>query len=115
MELTLLRFCVEPVFAESLEDLLDMLLVGSLVLRVNEDVIQVDNDANIKEISKDCIDKLLECCRGVGYTEWHNEPFIGAIVCVERHFPLITLSDADQMVCVPEVQLGIYLSTAWSI
>ena len=66
MELTLLRFHIEPVFAESLKNLLDMLLVGSIVLRVDEDVIQINNDANIKEMSKDGINKPLECCRGIG-------------------------------------------------
>ena len=66
VELTLLRYCIEPIFAELPEDLLDMLLVGSLVLGVDVDVIQVDDDTNIKEISKDHVDKLLECCRGVG-------------------------------------------------
>ena len=66
VELTLLRFCVEPVFAELPEDLLDMLLVESLVLGVDEDVIQVNNNANIKEISEDSINKLLERCMGFG-------------------------------------------------
>ena len=65
MELTLLRFCIESVFAESLENLFDMLLVGSIVLRVDEDVVQINNNANIKEISKDGINKLLEHCRGI--------------------------------------------------
>ena len=66
MELTVLRFRIEPVFAELPEDLSDMLLVGSLVLRVGEDVVQVNDNTNIKEISIDGINKPLESHRSVG-------------------------------------------------
>ena len=47
MEFTFLGFGIESVFAEVLEHLSDMLPVGSLILGVNEDVVQVDYDANI--------------------------------------------------------------------
>ena len=47
MEFTFLRFGVESVFAEALKHFLDMLPVGSLILGVNEDIVQVDYDANI--------------------------------------------------------------------
>ena len=47
MEFTFLRFGIESVFAEASEHLSDVLPVGSLILRVNEDIIQVDYDANI--------------------------------------------------------------------
>ena len=47
MEFTFLGFGVESMFAEVSEHLLDMLPVESLILRVNEDIVQVDYDANI--------------------------------------------------------------------
>ena len=47
MEFTFLRFGIESMFAEALEHLSDVLPVGSLILRVNEDVVQVDYDTNI--------------------------------------------------------------------
>ena len=47
MEFTFLGLGIESVFAEVLEHLLDMLPVGSLILEVNEDIIQVDYDTNI--------------------------------------------------------------------
>ena len=39
-----------------------MLFVRGLVLREDENVILVDNYRNIKQISKDGVDELLECC-----------------------------------------------------
>ena len=47
MEFTFLRFGKESVFVEALENLSDMLPVGSLILRVNENIVQVEYDANI--------------------------------------------------------------------
>ena len=47
MEFTFLGFGIESMFAEVLEHLSDMLPVGSLILRVNEDIVLVDYDANI--------------------------------------------------------------------
>ena len=47
MEFTFFGFGIESVFAEASEHLLDVLPVGSLILGVNEDVVQVDYDANI--------------------------------------------------------------------
>ena len=47
MEFTFLRFGKESVFAEASEHLLDMLPVESLIIRVNENIFQVDYDTNI--------------------------------------------------------------------
>ena len=47
MEFTFLGFGIESVFAEVLEHLLDMLPVESLILEVNENIVQVDYDTNI--------------------------------------------------------------------
>ena len=47
MKFIFLGFGVESVFVEVLEHLSDMLPVESLILGVNEDIVQVDYDANI--------------------------------------------------------------------
>ena len=47
MKFIFLGFSVEFVFVKVLEHLSDMLSVGSLILGVNEDIVQVDYDANI--------------------------------------------------------------------
>ena len=52
-------------FTKTLEEFSDMLFVRGLVLREDESVILVDNYRNIKQISKDGVDELLECRWGV--------------------------------------------------
>ena len=36
-------------------------------------------------------------------------------MCAERCFPFVALGNVDQMVCMLEVELGIYPSVAWSV
>jgi len=53
------------------------------------------------------IDEALERSWSIGESERHNKPFIGAIASAEGSFPFITWSDADQMVCMSEINLGV--------
>jgi len=53
------------------EYFLDMLLVGLHILGVNEDVVELHNNADIQHVSKDSVDKLLECCRGISEAKGH--------------------------------------------
>jgi len=48
-----------------------MLLVRLHILRVDEDDVEVHNDADIQHVSKDGVDKVLECCRGVSEAKGH--------------------------------------------
>ena len=48
MELTILRFGEEIVFLEMSEDFADMSLMGFNILRIYEDVIQIDDNADIE-------------------------------------------------------------------
>ena len=72
MEFTFFRFHVKSVFAEPSEDLSDMLFVRSHVLREDKDVVQINYNANIEEICKDSVDKLLKSHRGIRKTEQHD-------------------------------------------
>jgi len=65
VELTLLWFGEEAMQLETVEHFLDMLLVGLHILRVDEDVIEVHDNADIQHVSEYSVDKVLECCRGV--------------------------------------------------
>ena len=49
-----------------------MLLVGLHILRVDEDVIEVHDDADVEHISEDSVNKALEGCRGVSEAEGHD-------------------------------------------
>ena len=72
MEFAFFGFCVKSMFTELSEDLSDMLFVRSHVLGEDKDVIQINYNANIEEICKDSVDKLLKSRRGVRKTERHD-------------------------------------------
>jgi len=85
------------------------------ILGVDQNVIQIDYHAHIQHVCKNAIDEALERSQSVGKSERHNKPFIGAIASAEGSFPFIARSDADQMVCMSEINLGIDGRTAGRI
>ena len=105
MELTFLWLGEEIVLLETSEDFADVFLMGLEVLGVYQDVIQIDDNTDIEEIHKDTIDESLKSCRGVSQAERHDIPFEGPISHAERGLPFITFCNADQMVCVAEINL----------
>src|SRR5437899_3126766 len=108
MELTLFRFSIELVFVEASEDFFDMSFVQLLVLRVDEDVVKVYDNAHVQEVCKDAINKPLESSRGISEAKGHHQPLIGAIVHAEGSLPLIARGDVDEVVGMAEIDLGIY-------
>ncbi|KXN92783.1 hypothetical protein AN958_04027 [Leucoagaricus sp. SymC.cos] len=102
-------------FSELLENLANMFAVFSGVVGIDEDVVQIDRNADIEEVTEDVIHKMLESSRCVSKTEGHNQPFKGAVAGPKSSFPLITFGDADKMVGVPQVYLGVQAGFAGSI
>ncbi|KAF9228949.1 hypothetical protein BS17DRAFT_690707, partial [Gyrodon lividus] len=117
--LTFLWFGVKSVFPETPKDFLDMFFMRSHVVGINEGVVEVDDDADIKEICKDTIDKALEGHRGVGEgigePKGHHQPLVQAVVSLEGGFPFIPRNNANKVICVAEVDFGIYLGAARGI
>ena len=105
MELTFLWLGEEIVLSEVSEDFADVFLMGLKVLGVYQDVIQIDDNTDIKEIHEDTIDESLKSRRGVSQAERHDIPFKGPISRAERGLPFITFCNADQMVRVVEIDL----------
>ena len=83
MELTFLWLGKEIVLSEASEDFADVFLMGLEVLGVYQDVIQIDDNTDIKEICKDTIDKSLKGCRSICQAEGHDIPLEGTIPRVE--------------------------------
>ncbi|KIM67393.1 hypothetical protein SCLCIDRAFT_108217, partial [Scleroderma citrinum Foug A] len=100
MELTLFGFSKELVMAQAPKHFPN---VFDVVLHI------VYYHADIKHICEDRVDKLLEGSWGIGEAERHHLPFIGAVASAEGGFPLITLGDANQMVCMPKIDFSIDL------
>jgi len=60
MEFIFFCFCIQSCFLESLQYLFDVALVLCDIIRVDQDVIQVDYHAHIQEVGEHVIHKALE-------------------------------------------------------
>ena len=49
----------------------------------------------------------MEHCRGVGKSERHYQPFKRAVASAERRLPFVSGCDADQIIRMSEVDLGV--------
>ena len=115
MEETLIGAGVEVMLSEALENFSDMASVFFFGVRVDEYVIKVYQNTNIKQVTKDVIHEALESSRCVGESERHYTPFEGAIASPESRLPFVALSDLDQMVGVLEVNFQIDFGLAWAV
>ena len=91
---------------------LSMFFVVLHIVQVDQDVVEVNYHADIEHICEYWVYKLLECGQGIGEAERHYQPLIGAISGSEGHFPLITISDANQMVSMPKVNFSVDFCSA---
>ena len=109
---TFLRLEAKSVGMEMSEDILDVLVMRGKVRGVDEGVVKVDHNAHIQHVSKDAIDKVLERGGSVSETKRHYQPLKGAIVGAEGGLPFISVGNVDQMIRMPEIELGVDLSSA---
>ena len=93
MEGTLVSMGVKSVLSESSEHLSDMFLVVINIIGVDQNVVQINENAYIQEIGENVIHKTLKSGRGVGKSERHNAPLKRAITSAECSFPFITSTD----------------------
>jgi len=85
----------ETIFAETLEYFANMLAVKFCVVAVDEDVIKIDNYANIEHISKDVVHESWESGWRVCESEGHDLPFKQSIAGSECSLPFITFGNVD--------------------
>ena len=78
----------------------------SVIISVNEDVIQIHNGKEVELLSKDLVDVSLEACWCIRQTKRHHLALKVAILSVERGFPLVSFANSDSMVGTGEVELG---------
>ena len=65
------------------------------IVGVDKDIVEIDNNGNIKHIGKDVIDKALESCGCIGKSKWHDMPFKETIAGAECGLPFISFSNTD--------------------
>ena len=78
----------------------------SIIFSVNQDVIQVHNDKNVKLFCKDLVDLFLEACWYVCLAKKHYLVLKVTISSPEHAFLLLLFADFHLMVGIGEVELG---------
>ena len=82
------------------------------IVQVNQDVVEVNYHADIEHICEYRVYELLKCSWGIGEAKRHHQPLVGAVSGSEGCLPLVTISDANQMVHMPKVNFGVDLCSA---
>ena len=112
MEGTLISVGIKSMLSEYLSD---MFLVVVKIIGVDQNVVQINENAYIQEIGENDIHKMLKSGRGIGKSEGHNTPLKRAIASVEHGFPFVTFTDLDKMIGMPEIDFGEVTSFLWTI
>ena len=68
-------------------------------IRVDENVVQVNDDEMVQKDAKDIVHKRLEGCWSVGKSKGHDKGFKVSIAGSEGCFPFISFFDSEQVVC----------------
>jgi hypothetical protein len=93
----------------------DMFGVILWVIRVDEDVVKVDDDTNVEHVVENIVDEALEGRGSVGKPERHYAPLKGSVSCAEGGFPFISVGDPDKVVRVPEIYFGVDARVAGTV
>ena len=115
MELTLVGPSIEPMSTESGKDFPDMGRVLLRIVRVYQDIIQVYYYGDINHVGEDVVHEPLETRRGIGEPLGHHQPLERPIPGLEGGLPFVAISDADKVVGMSQVNLGIDMGLAQSI
>ena len=85
---------------------MDMFLMIKGVIRVKQDVVEVNEYAYIQQVGKNIVHEMLECGQGISESKGHNTLFKGTIAGTEGGFPLVTFLNLVKMVSVLEINFG---------
>ena len=106
MELTFLCFYIQGILQEALKDGLDMMDVLLLGPGEDEDVIEINKDISIEHVSEHIIYHCLEDGKGIGQAERHYELLVVSSWSAECRLPLLSFSDAGEVVGITRVKSG---------
>src|SRR6266481_6064959 len=84
-------------------------------IRVDQYVIQIDNDIDVYHIHKNVVHEPLKSCGSISKSFRHYQPLKGPILGPECGLPLVSSSDANQVVHVPKVNFSVDLCFSWCI
>jgi hypothetical protein len=106
MELAFLGFSIKLVFPEAMEDLTDLITMFVRVVRVDQNVVEVDDYADVSEVRENVIHESLEGSRCVTETKGHDQVFERSETSAECSFPFVSGGYADQVISGSKVDLG---------
>ena len=115
MELAFVCMGKKSISVESSEYFPNMSFVLGNVVRIDEDVFQVDDDYDIDHIHEDVIHKLLKSCWCISKPFRHYQPLKGTITGPEFSLPFLSRCNPDKMICMLEVNFGVDLCFSWCI
>ena len=72
MEGAFIGSSVETIFAETSEYFADMFLVKFFVVGIDEDVVEVNDYADIEHVKENVVHESLKSGWSVGESEWHD-------------------------------------------
>jgi len=75
VKFTFLYFGIKTSLVEILKYFFNMLVIFGYVIRVDEYVIQIDNDTDIQEIRENIVHESLKSHKSIGKTKEHYRPF----------------------------------------
>src|SRR6266481_9951736 len=84
-------------------------------IRVDQYVIQIDNDIDVYHIHEDVVHELLKSCGSISKPFRHYQPLKGPISGLECGLPLIPSSDANQVVCMLKVDFSVDSCFSWCV
>ncbi len=82
------------------------------VFGIDQDVIQIHHNKDIKLFSKDLVDVALKTSGCVGKSEGHYLVLEVAVSGAEGRLPLVTFLESHPMIVTSEIQLGKLLGLA---
>ena len=85
------------------------------IIGVYQDIIQVYYYGVINHVGEDVIHEPLETRWGIGEPLGHHQPLERPIPGPESGLPFVAIGDADEVVGMSQVDLGIDPGLAWSI
>ena len=77
-----------------------------IIISINEDVIQIYDDKDIKLLSKNLVNISLKACWCVCQTKRHHLVLKVTVLSLERDLSLVSFADSHSMVCTNKVELG---------
>ena len=100
---------------EAAEYLPDVSFVLGKVVGIDQYVIQVDDDINVHHIGEDGVHEPLKGCGSISKAFWHYQPLKGSVSSLEGSLPFVSCCNANQMVCVPEVDFSVDSCFSWCV